>query len=140
MSCFEENARLLRDMKTSSRNRLRVDQIQAHSFDKKFEKIWYVLRPRSEHEYVTLSHRIVSLRSSKACSIISANFRSIELIDSAIMLKFSASESRNEQKISARKFYWTIHEEFHFVIFISRHENDSDTNWVRHRSCSSRKS
>jgi hypothetical protein len=100
----------------------------------------YVLPLRPEYEYVTPSHRIVSLRSSKACSIVSANLRSIELIDSAIMLRFSASESRKEQEISAREFYWTIHEESHFVIFISRHENDSDTNRVRHRSCSSRKS
>jgi hypothetical protein len=99
-----------------------------------------LLRLRLEHEYVTSSHRIVSLRSSKACSIVSANLRSIKLIDSAIMLRLSASESRNEQKISTRKFYWTIHEEFHFVIFTSRHENDLNTNRVRHRSCSSRKS
>jgi hypothetical protein len=99
-----------------------------------------LLRPRPEYGYVIPSHRTALLRSSKACSIISVNLRSIELIDSAIMLRFSASESRNEQEISARKFYWTIHEESHFVIFISRHENDSDTNRVRHRSCSSRKS
>jgi hypothetical protein len=99
-----------------------------------------VLRPRPEYEYATPSHRIASLRSSKACSIVSANLRSIGLIDSAIMLRSSASESRNEQEISAREFYWTIHEKSHSVIFISRHENDSDTNRIRHRSCSFRKS
>ncbi len=42
MSCVKKDARSLRDMSTSSRNRLRVDQIRAHSFNKKFEKIWYV--------------------------------------------------------------------------------------------------
>jgi hypothetical protein len=66
--------------------------------------------------------------------------RSVELSCWDLMLRFSASGSRNEQEISARKFYWTIHEEFHFVIFISRHENDSNTNRIRHRSCSSRRS
>jgi hypothetical protein len=40
------------------------------------------------------------------------------------MLRFSANELRNEQKISNESFYWTIHEKIHFMIFTSRSEDD----------------
>jgi predicted RNA binding protein with dsRBD fold (UPF0201 family) len=38
---LKKNARSLRNVSASSRNRLRVDQIWAHSSDEKFEKIWH---------------------------------------------------------------------------------------------------
>jgi hypothetical protein len=41
LSRFEENARALRNVNASSWCRFCVDQIRAHSFSKKFDRIWH---------------------------------------------------------------------------------------------------
>jgi hypothetical protein len=90
-----------------------------------------VLRLRSQYEYVTSSHLIVALNQTSLLD--SFNNSSINrisrFIDHAQILSERTEKWTRDFK---RKFYWTIHEEIHFMIFTSRFENDIKTTnkWI----------
>jgi hypothetical protein len=85
-----------------------------------------MLRPRSQHEYVTSSHLIDALNQTSlldSSSNSSVN-RISRFIDHAQILNERTEKwARNLR----RKFYWTIHEEIHLMIFTSRSEDDMKT-------------
>jgi hypothetical protein len=86
----------------------------------------YLLRPRPQHEYVTPSHLIDALNQTSlldSSSNSSVN-RISRFIDHAQILSERIEKWTRDLK---RKFYWTIHEEIHLMIFTSRSENDMKT-------------
>jgi hypothetical protein len=85
-----------------------------------------LLRPRSQYEYVTSSHLIVAL--NQASLLDSLNNSSVNRISRFIDHAQTFSERIEKwARDLRRKFYWTIHEEIHFMIFTSRSENDIKT-------------
>jgi hypothetical protein len=85
-----------------------------------------MLRSRSQYEYVTFSHLIVAL--NQASLFDNLNNSSVNRISRFIDHAQTLSE-RTEKwaRDFRRKFYWTIHEEIHFMIFTSRSEDDIET-------------
>jgi hypothetical protein len=85
-----------------------------------------MLRLRSQHEYVTSNHLIDALNQTSLLdnfnnSSVNQTFR---FIDHAQTLSERAEKWAKDFR---RKFYWTIHEEIHFMIFTSRSEDDMKT-------------
>jgi hypothetical protein len=85
-----------------------------------------MLRPRPQYEYATPSHFIAAL--NQASLLDSSNNSSVNrtsrFIDHAQTLSERAEKWARDLR---RKFYWTIHEEIHLMIFTSRSENDIKT-------------
>jgi hypothetical protein len=85
-----------------------------------------MLRPRPQHEYVTSSHLIDAL--NQASLLDSSNNSSINRIFRFIdHAQIFSERTEKWAKDLRRKFYWTIHEEIHFMIFTSRSEDDMKT-------------
>jgi hypothetical protein len=85
-----------------------------------------MLRSRPRYEYVTSSHLIAALnQTSLLDSLNNSSVNQISrFIDHAQTLNERAEKwTRNLR----RKFYWTIHEEIHLMIFTSRSENNIKT-------------
>jgi hypothetical protein len=85
-----------------------------------------LLRPRPQYGYVTPSHLIAALNHANlldSSSNSSVN-RILRFIDHAQIFSERAEKWTKDLK---REFYWTIHEEIHFMIFTSRSENDIKT-------------
>jgi hypothetical protein len=85
-----------------------------------------LLRLRSQYEYVTSSHLIVALNQTSLLdnlnhSLINRTFR---FIDHAQIFNERIEKWAKDFK---RKFYWTIYEKIHFMIFTSRSEDDIKT-------------
>jgi hypothetical protein len=85
-----------------------------------------MLRSRSQYEHVTSSHLIVALNQASLLdnlnnSLINRIFR---FIDHAQIFSEWTEKWAKDLK---RKFYWTIHEKIHFMIFTSRSENNIKT-------------
>jgi hypothetical protein len=86
----------------------------------------FVLRSRPQYEYVTSSHLIVALNQASLLDNLSNSSvnRILRFIDHAQTLSERTEKwARNLR----RKFYWTIHEEIHFMIFTSESEDDIKT-------------
>jgi hypothetical protein len=88
--------------------------------------VFKLLRPRSQYEYVTSSHLIVALNQASLLDSLSNSSvnRIFQFIDHAQIFSERAEKWTRDLK---RKFYWTIHEEIHFMIFTSWSENDIKT-------------
>jgi hypothetical protein len=85
-----------------------------------------MLRLRSQNQYVSFSHLIVALNQTSLLDSLnnSSVNRIFRFIDHAqIFSERTEKWARNLR----REFYWTIHEEIHFMIFTSRFENDIKT-------------
>jgi hypothetical protein len=85
-----------------------------------------MLRSRFQYEYVTFNHLIVAFNQINLFD----NFNNFSI--NRISRFIDHVQIFNEQiekwtKDLKRKFYWTIHEEIHFMIFTSRSENDIKT-------------
>ncbi len=85
-----------------------------------------LLRSRSQYEYVTSSHFIIALNQISLLDSLnnSSVNRTSRFIDHVQTLSERAEKWTRDFK---RKFYWTIYEEIHFMIFTSRSENDIKT-------------
>jgi hypothetical protein len=85
-----------------------------------------LLRLRPQYGYATPSHLIAAL--NQASLLDSLNNSSVNRISRFIDHAQTLSE-RTEKwaRDLRRKFYWTIHEEIHLMIFTSRLENDIET-------------
>jgi hypothetical protein len=82
-----------------------------------------LLRPRPQYEYVTSSHLIVALNQTSLLD--SFNNSSVNRISRFIdHAQIFSERAEKWAKDLRRKFYWTIHEEIHLMIFTSRTEND----------------
>jgi hypothetical protein len=85
-----------------------------------------MLRLRFQYEYVTFSHLIVVLNQTSLFD--NLNNSSINRI-----FRFDDHAQTFNERIEKwarnfkRKFYWTIHEKIHLMIFTSRSENDIKT-------------
>jgi hypothetical protein len=85
-----------------------------------------MLRFRFQYEYVAFSHLIVALNQANVLDSLS-NFsinRISRFIDHAQILNERVEKWARDFR---RKFYWTIHEEIHFMIFTSWSEDDIKT-------------
>jgi hypothetical protein len=85
-----------------------------------------MLRFRFQYEYVTFNHFIVALNQTSLLDNFnnSSINRIFRFIDHAQILNERIKKWTKNLK---RKFYWTIHEKIHFMIFTSRSENDIKT-------------
>jgi hypothetical protein len=85
-----------------------------------------MLRFRFQYEYVIFNHFIVAFNHANLLD--SFNNSSINRIFRFIDHTQIFSERVEKwAKNLRRKFYWTIHEEIHFMIFTSRSENNIKT-------------
>jgi hypothetical protein len=92
----------------------------------KHSKTNKVLRLRSQYEYATPSHLIVALNQTSLLD--SLNNSSVNRISRFIdHAQIFSERAKKWTKDLRRKFYWTIHEEIHLMIFLSRSENDIKT-------------
>jgi hypothetical protein len=85
-----------------------------------------MLRSRLQFEYVTFNHFIVALNQTSLLDSFN-NFsvnRISRFIDHAQILNERIEKWARDFR---RKFYWTIHEKIHFMIFTSRSEDDIKT-------------
>jgi hypothetical protein len=85
-----------------------------------------VLRPRPQYEYATPSHLTAALNQTSSLDSLSNSSvnRISRFIDHAQILSERTEKWAKDFK---RKFYWTIHEEIHFMIFTSWSEDDIKT-------------
>jgi hypothetical protein len=85
-----------------------------------------MLRSRFQYEYVTFSHLIVAFNQINLLDNLnnSSVNRIFRFIDHAQIFNERIKKWIKNLK---RKFYWTIYEEIHFIIFTSRSENDIKT-------------
>jgi hypothetical protein len=86
----------------------------------------FLLRPRSQYEYATSSHLTAALNQASLLDSLN-NFsvnRIFRFIDHAQIFSERTEKWARDLR---RKFYWTIHEEIHFMIFTSRSEDDIKT-------------
>jgi hypothetical protein len=85
-----------------------------------------MLRPRPQHEYVTSSHLIDALNQTSLLDSFnnSSVNRIFRFIDHAQTLN---ERTEKWAKDLRRKFYWTIYEKIHLMIFTSRFEDDMKT-------------
>jgi hypothetical protein len=85
-----------------------------------------MLRFRFQHEYVTSNHLIDAFNQTSLLDNLnnSSVNRIFRFIDYAQIFSERIEKWAKNLK---RKFYWTIHEEIHFMIFTSRSEDDMKT-------------
>jgi hypothetical protein len=85
-----------------------------------------MLRSRSQQKYVTFNHLIDALNQTSLLDSFnnSSVNRTSRFIDHAQIFSERAEKWARDFR---RKFYWTIHEEIHLMIFTSRSENDMKT-------------
>jgi hypothetical protein len=85
-----------------------------------------MLRSRFQYEYVTFSHLIVALNQTSLLD----NFDNSSVNQISRFIDHAQTFSERAEKWARdlrRKFYWTIHEEIHFMIFTSWSENNIKT-------------